>query len=472
MPRILLVNSPEKFKFWDPQNNAGIDVSLITESSGMVYSLKCPDCGHCFRRSLHGLKGCKFCMNQDRCLDMSCEICFANSLASRIFPTLGAFLFYASVQKNPSVTSLIRAIALMRPSCAIPVKIDIRQIAKSDTKSQLTFMCRHCWHVFECRAARVESLKYCPFCSPVPKQLCPDSANCQKCFVRSFASHPKSEHWDFRDGKNQGKCPTEVFKSGTHCADLVCDECDHEFQMSCNSVTNGCWCPYCPGQKRCSDSACLTCTNKKLSSLPAAKYWNAELNGGVNPDDVSLTNGRTKWWFNCENSIHPPYQRDASHIRRGQLCSECSCSHKTERAVCDFLRDGYPYTREFAPAWCRNGRLNSFPRFDIRLGSCDVLIEIDGQQHFTPKWKFGCPEKRRKDDVYKMKRAAENGFSGIRLYQVDVYENRFDWKKWLQKAIAFVQTQSVPCWVFQSSPVFRSHIDDCRACGVVVIVLE
>ena len=102
----------------------------------------------------------------------------------------------------------------------------------------------------------------------------------------------------------------------------------------------------------------------------------------------------------------------------------------------------------------------------------NVLVEIDGTQHFEDKWKFGSPDERRKSDVWKMEKAAKNGFSGIRLYQPDVYENRFDWKAWLTQAIAFIREQTDPCWVFPDSPVYAPHMNACREAGIVIFTLS
>lgn len=470
MARRLFQNDESLFRFWDQDANPKVNVATISRQSGVKYNLKCPDCGHRFQREIHGLKGCKFCTNQQRCSDTTCEMCFAHSLASKVFLTIGAFLYFLRLRKAPlTFSAIVRILRCMKPSCAIPIGIDARQVAKSETKTQLQFMCRLCWHVFTCDAARIDRLKFCPFCSSVAKKLCDDSA-CQACFNKSFASHPKSECWDSLPGKNQGLIPRQVFKSGTHRADFVCGECGHPFQATCNSVACGQWCPYCPGQKRCEDDSCEVCTVKKLSSHAAAMFWNYELNPtSVTPDQVSLTNGRDKWWFNCENGLHPPYQRDASHIRRNQMCSECSCPHKTERMVCDELHStGFVVRKEFAPIWCRTGRVNSFPRFDVHLEGMNILVEIDGEQHFEDKWKFGCPDERRKTDVWKMKKAVENGFSGIRLYQPDVYATRFDWRGMLKAAIAKVGACSTPVWIVQNHLAYEQHIQDARAEGINV----
>jgi hypothetical protein len=71
-----------------------------------------------------------------------------------------------------------------------------------------------------------------------------------------------------------------------------------------------------------------------------------------------------------------------------------------------------------------------------------------------------------------MTKAVENGFSGIRLYQPDVYEGRFNWKKWLGQAVEFLRKQKGSCWIIQDIPVYAAHISDCKEAGIIVHLLN
>ena len=55
------------------------------------------------------------------------------------------------------------------------------------------------------------------------------------------------------------------------------------------------------------------------------------------------------------------------------------------------------------------------------------MSELDGKQHFEQIGNWLAPEENRKNDLYKMKCANENGFSVIRILQKDVYHNNYDW---------------------------------------------
>ncbi len=142
----------------------------------------------------------------------------------------------------------------------------------------------------------------------------------------------------------------------------------------------------------------------------------------------------------------------------------------TERIVGDYLAESHAVLRgcEFRPTWLRN---KTAPyEMDITLNNLLICVEVDGPGHFKQMW-YGTHHGTFERDLLKMKRASNNGFSGIRLYQPDVYANAFDWKAWLCKAIAFIQVQTTPCWVFQPSPVYESHMNACRESMIPVFTL-
>jgi very-short-patch-repair endonuclease len=65
--------------------------------------------------------------------------------------------------------------------------------------------------------------------------------------------------------------------------------------------------------------------------------------------------------------------------------------------------------------------------FDFVVEDKKIIIELDGKQHFEQIGNWASPEENRKNDLYKMKCANENGFSVIRLLQKDVYKNKYHW---------------------------------------------
>lgn len=62
-----------------------------------------------------------------------------------------------------------------------------------------------------------------------------------------------------------------------------------------------------------------------------------------------------------------------------------------------------------------------------------MIIELDGDQHFEYIERFkNDPVNQQERDVYKMKCAISQGISILRILQMDVYNDNYDWKTELQ----------------------------------------
>ncbi len=241
--------SHPSISFFCSELNPGKYPRNITIRSGKQLIMKCPTCFHIYPCSPHLLKGCRFCTNQALCENDDCLTCFEKSLASRHFDGIEKFKEFKRLLESGSTDEVLRPLFLK--SCAIydyrrNAAVCCRTVFKSSTCEERYFICHECHHSFPNRPANVEALQHCPFCSPNnAKMLCPKEQNCKACFVKSFASHPKSNCWDNREGKNKGLTPHDVFKSGTHIADMICGDCASSFPMTCNNISTGYWCPLC-----------------------------------------------------------------------------------------------------------------------------------------------------------------------------------------------------------------------------------
>uniref|UniRef100_A0A6C0K8A0 DUF559 domain-containing protein n=1 Tax=viral metagenome TaxID=1070528 RepID=A0A6C0K8A0_9ZZZZ len=86
---------------------------------------------------------------------------------------------------------------------------------------------------------------------------------------------------------------------------------------------------------------------------------------------------------------------------------------------------GFDVVVQFAPVWCRQ---RGCFRYDFYIPSLNLIIELDGEQHFksVSKWKnSGITLMKR--DVYKMRAANSNGLRLIRIMQQLVWDNDTDW---------------------------------------------
>jgi hypothetical protein len=455
--------------FFNQEENPGVDIRNIRKRSGMALNFRCPDCNHLFSLSPHGLKGCRYCANQSLCDFVDCKKCYDNSLASRYFTDLNK---YNEFMKTNNLDLIIKNCSILDINNSNNLVKDMRKIFKSTSKS-MYFICWKCNHSFLSNPSRVTDLKDCPYCSPKnARKLCSKEKNCQQCFVKSFASSERSKCWDYSQGKNQGKTPYDVLKSGGHIADLICDKCNHSFKTTCNNISSGFWCPFCAGQKRCKDDDCLICSSRKLSSHPMSFFWNDTNNPkDISPRDISLGNSHKKYWFDCpSNKDHPPFEKTPSHIARGQSCP--LCLRKTEAKFGEFLHTIEPFQKEFTPIWLRTGIKNSFPRFDFALINCKIIFEIDGLQHFEEIGKWGDPIKRQDLDLIKMEKAIHNNYSGIRLFQPDLFEDKYDWKVWTKKALSLIKKLDKPLWILPNIPIYKRYVDLCNEKNIHIQILD
>ena len=89
--------------------------------------------------------------------------------------------------------------------------------------------------------------------------------------------------------------------------------------------------------------------------------------------------------------------------------------------------------------WCKN--IKHLP-FDFVLEEQKIIIECDGEQHWTQVAKWKTPEHNRNRDLYKIKCANENGYSVIRIVQEDVFKDKYDWLKEIQEYIVNICQQN------------------------------
>ena len=125
----------------------------------------------------------------------------------------------------------------------------------------------------------------------------------------------------------------------------------------------------------------------------------------------------------------------------------CDCRNKGESRVKCFLRDVYGKEHEITGGgveWCRNDKTtNRKLPFDILIHDMHIIVEVDGRQHFEEIeiWKHNMTlNERIARDEEKEKKANDNGYSVIRVLQVDVCKERNNWQNKLKRAIEKLRT--------------------------------
>ncbi|AKI80371.1 hypothetical protein [Niemeyer virus] len=134
--------------------------------------------------------------------------------------------------------------------------------------------------------------------------LCGNST-CEKCFYKSFASHPYAKYWS----KNNTVSPEFVNLKSASYFEFKCEECHHLFSARPCHVKNK-FCPYCLDVKKiCIDKNCIECYHKSFASDPLSIFWSDS------------------------NERRPRHISKDSHIRGMFNCHECGHNFKTSVAV-------------------------------------------------------------------------------------------------------------------------------------------
>jgi very-short-patch-repair endonuclease len=129
-------------------------------------------------------------------------------------------------------------------------------------------------------------------------------------------------------------------------------------------------------------------------------------------------------------------QQPNNHTSSGYGC--VLCVNKTEAKLYEQLKPLYPsLLTQYKQDWCK--KKNNLP-YDFCIPEYNIIIELDGRQHFQQVRNWSSPEEQFENDKYKEECANENGFSVIRLLQEDVFNDTYDWVKELCDAIEEIKT--------------------------------
>lgn len=184
-------------------------------------------------------------------------------------------------------------------------------------------------------------------------------------------------------------------------------------------------CPYCVNFALCENDKCKPCYERSFAFHASSKNWDYERNGDIVPRQVPLKGG-INYWLKCsvcQNSYQTTLQKG------GSRCPDCFY-YKSERLVSDFLSEiGLNFIPQMKFAW--SGKSS----FDFYLPETQILIEVDGAQHFRQIKNWTSPQIQQERDVKKMQLAIENGFMVVRICEGDMHKASFDWRKMLEDVL-------------------------------------
>lgn len=326
-----------------------------------------------------------------------------------------------------------------------------------NSKKKCWFTCNKCNHNFDSSLSNISQGCWCPYCCN--KQRCDESTikNCLYCFSRCFASHEKSQFW--HKTKNQGISPYQVSLHSHKKFWFTCSECKHNFEQTLTDVCgkNERWCPFCPNQKRCDTSItdCSFCYSRSFASNEKSKFWNKTKNGDIKPCHVSLHSIK-KFWFTCDICFHDFYASLNGISGRNRWCPNCYT--KTASLVFTWLKEWYTPEREKTFTLCINSDTGRKYRFDFFIQQINVIIEIDGRQHFQQVSNWNSSEETMSNDVTKMKFAVANELHIIRIVQQDILDKQSVWKQRLKDVLDNINKASPLITYLSSDPnIYDKH---------------
>ena len=214
-----------------------------------------------------------------------------------------------------------------------------------------------------------------------------------------------------------------------------CDVCNHEFITSPAKISIGRWCPYCciPQKKLCGSHECIHCFDKSCASNDKmVNHWSTQ---NQNKPEFIFKSGDTTIFLDC-NKCNKTFDVRSKSIENGHWCR--FCINKTEKILYEKIIEYFPsIIAQFIPDWIKP------KRFDFCIPEYKIIIELDGEQHFRQVWNWKSPEEQQDCDKFKQESANNNMYSVIRLLQVDVLNDKYDWKTELIHNIEKIKTDNI-----------------------------
>lgn len=421
----------EKAKFWSDKNEELPEEVFL--HSNKKYWFECGSCEHMVDMRISNIvsnnQWCRYCTKNYLCDDDKCDMCFSKSFASHPF----ADSWSMRNIKSP------------------------REVNKG-SETKYWFTCKTCNHDFETRLYSIIGDIYCPYCSN--QKLC-DNNTCILCFNKSCASiDDVVRSWSNRNNIT----PRLTFKYSNQRRYFNCLKCGHElYNLVGSYVSKSLSCRYCANQELCTNTNCTLCFNKSFASHEKVYCWSVK--NKMKPREV-FKGSESKYLFNCDK-CNNEFESRLYNVLTGYWCP--FCKNKTEGKLKKYLVSKYVnvnYQARFN--WCMNKDTNTRLPYDYCLKAQKIIIELDGKQHFEQVANWGTPELFTENDINKINKALENGYSIIHIYQQDVWKDSYDWRQVLEMYIETISEMKKPiCMFIGPKGVYEKHMDSLN-CNILI----
>lgn len=420
----------EKAKFWSDKNEElPEDVFL---NSNKKYWFECGECEHEFDTRLGNVvangQWCRYCSKNYLCDNDICNVCFTKSFAS-----------------HP-----------MASSWSSRNEKTARQVNKG-SESKCWFKCSLCTHEFQTVIYSIKNNSCCPFCSN--QRLCEED-NCIICFDKSCASMDDVvKSWSDKNTFT----PRMTFKQANQRRYFNCLKCGHELYSLVNSyVSKGLSCKYCGNQELCDNIDCNTCFSKSFASHEKVVCWSTK--NKVKPRQV-FKGAEAKYTFNCDK-CHREFESKMYNVLSGYWCP--FCKNKSEGKLQEYLSNKYSVKHQARFIWCKSESSSLPMPFDYCIDKRNILIELDGKQHFDQVSNWGNTDDIRGKDINKIKKALENDYSIIHIYQPDMWKDSYNWRQVLETYIETISEMNKPtCMFIGPKGVYEKHMETLN-CNILI----
>lgn len=413
-----------KIDCWITDKNNGLMPKDISKHSHKKYWFKCDECNNDFEISsnciINNNSWCNICNINHTCFNPNCNKC--------------KHKLFINFMGLTNTGNLIR-------NCIISKNVNINNLYKnSDTK--LLFKCDNCNHEFNKKISIIcnNSNRWCDYCSD--KLIC-NHIECNFCYNKLFISYKgltvkgnlKINCYDTNKNIEHNLNTIKLYTSNKYW--FICDNCNHNFKSKINCITKlNTWCPYCCNNSKilCEDNECNTCFNKSLASFKGTTSNDNLIlnyidysNTKINPRNIFL-HGDTRINLICDE-CNNKWSTAVKKIAIGRWC--LLCKNKTERKFKIWFNKSFPDLELNSQArfdWCKSITTNKHLPFDFSIPKLNLLIEIDGPQHFEQISNWQSYEERQQCDKYKLQCGLTNNWKILRIEQIIIYNNTHDWK--------------------------------------------
>jgi very-short-patch-repair endonuclease/peptidyl-tRNA hydrolase len=224
----------------------------------------------------------------------------------------------------------------------------------------------------------------------------------------------------------------KVYKNANTKMEYICN-CGNDSEITFGNFKKGVRCSKCSGNEKHTFDYVYDYFKEQDCELLEKVYKN--------------NNTKMKYRCNCGNDSEITF----GNFKTGVRCN--MCKNKTEKILYEWLKENYKnviFQAKFE--WCKD---KYHLPFDFLLEDYNLLIELDGPQHFEQVSNWVSPEETQKKDVYKMNIALQNSYFIIRVCQHDVFNNTIDWKQLLKEAIEDI-TYNVH-YISQNIEIYDNH---------------